>query len=248
MQSIRQVTTNLCLYRVFFIGGRPLSRIHKYQGQSHDLSRDALLVYLFSRRYLAEKSTRNHCNVNRADFSPISWREIGDFSPRNHCNVNRALLFMLLCLQADFSTVDSPKIVQGPVDKKVQEHSVVSFFCKAIGHPTPDIYWHRGGKRIGASHYRYTIINMPQGSVLRIDSAKSRRDNVTFECVADNGIGESANASAKLEVYSEGNGECATLEIHSLLTSVRSDQTRHQIIRIFWHRKQSTVFEISRFK
>ena len=43
-----------------------------------------------NRRFLAEKSARNHCSVNRADFSPISRREIGDFSPRNHCNVNRA--------------------------------------------------------------------------------------------------------------------------------------------------------------
>ena len=43
-------------------------------------------------RFLAEKSPRKHCSVNRADFSPISRREIADFSPRNHCNVNRALL------------------------------------------------------------------------------------------------------------------------------------------------------------
>ena len=38
-----------------------------------------------NRRFLAEKSPRNHCSVNRADFSPISRREIADFSPRNHC-------------------------------------------------------------------------------------------------------------------------------------------------------------------
>ena len=55
------------LILVFFIGGRPLSRIHKCQGQSHDWSRDALLVHLFSRRYLGEKS-------------PISRREIGEKS------------------------------------------------------------------------------------------------------------------------------------------------------------------------
>ena len=49
---------------------------------------------------------------------------------------------------------------------------------------------------------------MPHGSVLRIEPVKANRDDTTFECEADNGIGEPAVASATLTVYPEGAGEC----------------------------------------
>ena len=54
---------------------------------------------------------------------------------------------------------------------------------------------------------RYLVVDMPHGSVLRIEPVKSRRDDSTFECVAENGIGEPAVASATLTVYEEGSGE-----------------------------------------
>ena len=44
---------------------------------------------------------------------------------------------------------------------------------------------------------------MPHGSVLRVEPVKSRRDDSVIECVADNGIGEPAVTSAKLDVYPE---------------------------------------------
>jgi len=44
---------------------------------------------------------------------------------------------------------------------------------------------------------------MPHGSVLRVEPVKSRRDDSVVECVADNGIGEPAVASANLDVYPE---------------------------------------------
>ena len=47
---------------------------------------------------------------------------------------------------------------------------------------------------------------MPHGSVLRIEPVRARRDDALFECVADNGIGEPATASATLEIYPEGEG------------------------------------------
>ena len=51
------------------------------------------------------------------------------------------------------------------------------------------------------------VIDMPHGSVLRIEPVKANRDDTLFECVADNGIGEAAVASASLTVYPEGSGK-----------------------------------------
>jgi len=50
---------------------------------------------------------------------------------------------------------------------------------------------------------RYVVVDMPHGSVLRVEPVKSRRDDSVVECVADNGIGEPAVASANLDVYPE---------------------------------------------
>ena len=43
-------------------------------------------------------------------------------------------------------------------------------------------------------------------AVLRIEPAKPRRDDIVFECVAENGVGDPATATAKLHVYPEGEG------------------------------------------
>jgi len=101
---------------------------------------------------------------------------------------------------------DAPKITLPPVDQKVAEDGTVSFFCKASGNPAPDFYWRRNGKRIQSGQQDYVTLNMPQGSVLRIELAQPRKDDRVFDCVADNGIGEPAVASARLEVYAKGHG------------------------------------------
>ena len=106
-----------------------------------------------------------------------------------------------------FVFLDSPKITLAPKDHKVMDGGIVSFLCKASGNPAPDVIWKRNDKRITARQTRYTIFNMPHGSVLRIDPVRAKRDDGTVECVAENGIGESASASATLEVYAEGLGE-----------------------------------------
>ena len=54
---------------------------------------------------------------------------------------------------------------------------------------------------------RYLTINLPQGSVLRIEPVVAAiDDDDTVECVADNGIGEAATATAQLHVYADGQG------------------------------------------
>ena len=99
---------------------------------------------------------------------------------------------------------DEPKITLAPVNRRAVENAVVSFFCKATGNPSPDVHWRKNGRRINANRQRYMVIEMPHGAVLRIEPVKSRRDDTTFECVADNGIGEPAIATASLLTYAEG--------------------------------------------
>ena len=104
---------------------------------------------------------------------------------------------------------DAPKITVAPRDQRVVDNGVVSFFCKASGNPAPDIFWRRGLKRIINGRNRYSTVNMPHGSVLRIEPAKTSKDDDTaVECVADNGIGEPSSASARLDIYPEGQSRC----------------------------------------
>lgn len=98
---------------------------------------------------------------------------------------------------------DSPKITLAPRDQRVVHDGVASFFCKASGNPAPDVYWRKAGRRITTGRQRYVVVDMPHGAVLRVEPVKSRRDDSVVECVADNGVGEPAVASAKLDVYPE---------------------------------------------
>ena len=105
--------------------------------------------------------------------------------------------------------IDAPKITVAPTDQKVVENGAVTLFCRASGHPTPDVFWRRAGRRITSNHQRYTVVTVQQGgvAVLRVEPAKDRRDDSVFECVAENGVGEPATATAKLDVYPEGQGQ-----------------------------------------
>lgn len=84
---------------------------------------------------------------------------------------------------------------------KVGEDLIVSFFCKATGHPQPEFNWERDGKRINPiTKKRYDIFTFPHGTVLRISPLKAKKDNTVFTCVASNKHGE-ARANATLTVY-----------------------------------------------
>lgn len=48
----------------------------------------------------------------------------------------------------------------------------------------------------------------PGGSLLRIDPVRATRDDATYECVAENGVGDAVSAEATLTVYE---GKCLTI-------------------------------------
>lgn len=103
--------------------------------------------------------------------------------------------------------LDAPRITLAPKDQRVVENGIVSFFCKASGNPAPDVHWRKNGRRVSTNRQRYMTVDMPHGSVLRIEPVKQKKDDSGFECVADNGIGEPATATANLVVYLEGEGK-----------------------------------------
>ena len=84
---------------------------------------------------------------------------------------------------------------------RVAEDLIVSFFCKATGYPQPTFHWEKKGKKLtNRKLLRYQVISMPNGSVLRIEPIKKRKDSHTFTCLATNEHGE-ARASAELSIF-----------------------------------------------
>ncbi|XP_055931729.1 tyrosine-protein phosphatase Lar-like isoform X6 [Argiope bruennichi] len=96
---------------------------------------------------------------------------------------------------------DPPRIETAPRNQTVLNNGVASFVCAAVGNPKPQIEWRKNGKRVTTQ--RYTVQEMPNGSVLRIDPVKAGRDDATYECMAENGVGEPVRALATLTVLAE---------------------------------------------
>ncbi|XP_022247809.1 tyrosine-protein phosphatase Lar-like isoform X3 [Limulus polyphemus] len=94
-----------------------------------------------------------------------------------------------------------PRIVIAPRDQTVVSGSIASFVCTAFGNPKPMIEWRKDNRRITTQ--RYTVQEMPNGSVLRIEPVRPERDISVYECVAENGVGEPAKAAAELKVLPE---------------------------------------------
>ncbi|KFM66888.1 Tyrosine-protein phosphatase Lar, partial [Stegodyphus mimosarum] len=96
---------------------------------------------------------------------------------------------------------DPPRIETYPKDQTVASGGIAVFVCTAVGNPNPQIEWRKNGKRVTTQ--RYSAIDMPNGSVLRIEPVRAGRDDATYECVAENGVGEPVRALADLIVLNE---------------------------------------------
>lgn len=95
----------------------------------------------------------------------------------------------------------APRILTSPKSQVVVNERVASFICTAEGSPKPQIEWRKNGKRLVT--LRYTVIDLPDGSILRVEPVRPGRDNATYECIAENGIGEPVRGQAELTVLSE---------------------------------------------
>lgn len=131
--------------------------------------------------------------------SLVQWTSATATATALFCAKKRVSLFVFLTLGSSFIT-DPPRIVTVPKDQVVQTERVASFICTAIGKPQPMIEWRKNGKRLVT--LRYTVLEIPNGSVLRIEPVRPGRDNATYECLAENGIGEPVREQADLTVLS----------------------------------------------
>jgi len=116
--------------------------------------------------------------------------------------------------------VDAPRITQAPRDQKVVDGGIATFTCLATANPpstgprprrrrrgaaSPSAGARRRGGG-GGGEGRYSVLAVAHGAVLRVTPVSARRDDGAVECIAENGLGDPAVASATLHVYPDGHG------------------------------------------
>lgn len=120
-----------------------------------------------------------------------------------------ALLFAcLLFLNCQVDAADPPEITIRPRNLQVRANSIAAFYCAARGDPIPNIQWRKNGKKVSNMQTRYQVSGMDgaagpgaNGAVLRIEPVRAQRDDATYECVAENGVGDAVTAVATLTVF-----------------------------------------------
>uniref|UniRef100_A0A8D8WHP4 Tyrosine-protein phosphatase Lar n=1 Tax=Cacopsylla melanoneura TaxID=428564 RepID=A0A8D8WHP4_9HEMI len=123
---------------------------------------------------------------------------------------------------------DPPEITLRPRNQQVKAGGITSFYCIARGDPIPVIQWRKNGKRVSGTQSRYLVQEFPPGgSLLRIEPVRVARDDATYECVAENGVGDAVSAEASLTVY-EGKtyydivySDCGNLVFGALSSNTR---------------------------
>jgi len=113
-------------------------------------------------------------------------------------------VLLLLIISSIGVNTESPKIERYPQDQTVySRYGKSMFFCIAIGNPNTRIEWRKNGQNVRTICGKFCKeIDMPNGSVLWIEPVG--RNNATYECVAENGVGEPVRAQADLIVVPNG--------------------------------------------
>nr|XP_018903286.1 PREDICTED: tyrosine-protein phosphatase Lar isoform X3 [Bemisia tabaci] len=145
-----------------------------------------------------------------------------------------------------------PEVTVSPRNQQVKEESVAAFYCAATGGPQPVIQWRKNGKRMAQTQSRYQIQDSPGMSVLRIYPVRVGRDNTSYECIAENGVGDPVSVTANLTIYPkskvpEGYPEIKQAEPAARVVEVGNDvilkcpATGAQPLRITWLRNQIPI-------
>ncbi|XP_069359161.1 tyrosine-protein phosphatase Lar isoform X7 [Maniola hyperantus] len=119
-----------------------------------------------------------------------------------------ALLTACLFFLSQADAADPPEITIRPRNLQVRANGIAAFYCAARGDPIPNIQWRKNGKRVSSMQSRYQVSGMESaagpnanGAVLRIEPVRAQRDDATYECVAENGVGDAVTAVATLTVF-----------------------------------------------
>ncbi|XP_076757587.1 tyrosine-protein phosphatase Lar isoform X4 [Xylocopa sonorina] len=113
-------------------------------------------------------------------------------------------IFLVLLVAIDLIIAQNggpPTILVRPQSQQVKAGGIASFYCTAEGSPPPQIHWRKNGKKVSQSQSRYLVQNYENGALLRIEPVKTPRDHTTYECLAENGVGDAVSAEAQLKVY-----------------------------------------------
>lgn len=94
-----------------------------------------------------------------------------------------------------------------PESQKVKENGVVSFLCRVSAEfGNYRLSWMKGDRQISERNPKYMIVNMNQGSVLRVVPAR-KKDEGSYECRVTSDQ-QTVTASGLLGIYAEGRGRC----------------------------------------
>ncbi|XP_072947207.1 tyrosine-protein phosphatase Lar isoform X2 [Epargyreus clarus] len=127
---------------------------------------------------------------------------------RAHHSTAALLIVCLLFLNSQADAADPPEITIRPRNLQVRANGIAAFYCAARGDPVPNIQWRKNGKRVSSMQSRYQVSGMDSaagpganGAVLRIEPVRAQRDDATYECMAENGVGDAVSAVATLTVF-----------------------------------------------
>lgn len=90
-----------------------------------------------------------------------------------------------------------------------------AFFCSSV-------HWRKNGKKLTSVHSRIQIQNFAGVSMLRIDPIRHQRDDATYECLAENGVGDPVTASANLTVFAGMWCDSETAALYSVFLARRA--------------------------
>ncbi|CAG7830656.1 unnamed protein product [Allacma fusca] len=133
-----------------------------------------------------------------------------------------------------------PQIVERPKDLRVRVGSIATFYCRVTGDPPPQVHWRKNGKKVSPAHSRIVINNYGGVAMLRIEPIRHQRDDATYECMAENGVGDPVTAHANLTVFAAESAKTRVSPIlpksnaipaaSSLIPSPRSTPRCHSFI------------------
>ena len=90
--------------------------------------------------------------------------------------------------------VVAPTLTESPSKQTITEGSKVTFHCTASSNPAPEIKWVKDDAVVG------------EGETLTFHALRNRSGE--YWCIADNGLNDTANASAYLDVHCKYDWRC----------------------------------------
>lgn len=93
------------------------------------------------------------------------------------------------------------RILVHPGNVTALEKKTAILICEAEGDPKPTFYWSKDKQPLNKK--RTPVIKYNKGTLLRIEPLKIDRDSGEYECLVENGVGQSARSQIQVGVINE---------------------------------------------